>query len=303
MKRTILVAGTMAFDTLETPFGKREMTLGGSANFFSLAASNFTSVELSSILGSDFPKEHIEYMKSRGIGVGNTEWVEGKSFHWVAKYEGHMNEAETLATHLNILPDYCPKFNDTAKKCEILFLANFSPDKQLHAIQEAKGAKLVICDTINFWINNNFEELKKVLGSTDIFVINENEARMISGELNINNAVKKVQAMGPKTLVIKRGEYGSFVYTKGEEMFFVPAYPLNKVIDPTGAGDTFAGGFVGYLATSKDYNSFTEIKKAMIYGAVTASFTVEGFGIERIQTVTMKEIQARYDAMVKMLSL
>ncbi len=303
MKRTILVAGTMAFDTLETPFGKREKILGGSANFFSLAACNFTQVELSSILGSDFPKEHIEYMNSRGIATSNTEWVEGKSFHWVARYEGCMNEAETLETHLNILPDYEPEFNDDAKKCEILFLANFRPDKQLHAIKEAKGAKLVICDTINFWIQNNLEELKQVLKATDIFIINENEARMISGELNINKAAKKVLAMGPKTLVIKRGEYGSFVYREGEDLFFVPAYPLSTVIDPTGAGDTFAGGFAGYLATSKDYNSFKEIKKAMIYGAVTASFTVEGFGIERIKTATIKEIQQRYDNMIKMMSL
>ena len=302
MKRTILVAGTMAFDTLETPFGKREKILGGSANFFSLAASNFTKVELSSILGSDFPKEHIEYMNSRGIGSSNTEWVDGKSFHWVARYEGCMNEAETLETHLNILPDYHPTFDDKAKKCEILFLANFHPEKQLHAIKEAQGTKLVICDTINFWIQNNFDALKEVLKRTNILVINENEVRMISKEMNIMTAAKKVLSMGPNTLIVKRGEYGSFVCRK-DEIFYVPAYPLQTVIDPTGAGDTFAGGFTGYLATSKDYNSFKEIKKAMLYGSVTASFTVEGFGIERIKTATMSEIQKRYDEMLKMISL
>jgi sugar/nucleoside kinase (ribokinase family) len=300
MAKTILVAGTMAFDTLETPFGKRERILGGSANFFSIAASNFTKVELSSILGSDFPKAHIEYLNTRGIGTSNTEWVEGKSFHWVARYEGTMNEAETLETHLNILPDYSPKFNEAAKKCEILFLANFHPEKQLHAIEDAK---VVICDTIQFWIQNNFEDLKKVLKKTNVFIINEAEARMISGKTNILHAAKEIVSMGPRTLIIKRGEYGSFLYREGEKLFYAPAYPLLDVIDPTGAGDTFAGGFSGYLSTRPDPLSIDEIKKAMLYGAVTASFTVQGFGIEAISKATRPQIDKRYNELLEMISL
>lgn len=303
MKKAVLVIGTVAFDTLETPYGKKEMIVGGSANHFAIAASIFTKVELSAIIGADFPKKHIGLLNERGIGTSNIEVSSGKTFHWIARYTGAMNEAETLETRLNVLVDYEPKFNEAAKKCEILFLAAFDPHKQHQAIKEAEGAKLVVCDTMNLWINTKLEELKKVLKEIDMLVINEHEVRNLTKETNIMAAVHKIVAMGPKTIIVKRGEYGSFVYRDGEKYFSVPAYPLKKVVDPTGAGDTFAGGFVGYLATSKDYNDFNEIKKAMLYGSATASFIVEGFGSDGIINIKMADVQQRYDALLSMIKI
>ena len=300
MKRTILAAGTLAFDTLETPYGKKSKIIGGSGNHFAIAASLFTKVELSAIIGADFPAEYLDVLKNRGIGTSNVEISKGKTFHWTARYTGAMNEAETLDSPLNVLLDYNPVMDDVAKKCEILFLANLNPPKQTQAIKEAKNAKIVICDTMNYWIENNLDELKEVIKKIDVFIVNEHEARNITGELNIITALHKLVAMGPKTVIIKRGEYGAFVYRKGEKLFYVPAYPSENVVDPTGAGDTFAGGFVGYLATSHDYNDFKEIKKAMFYGSVTASFIVEGFGSDGIINATMDDIQKRYNELVSM---
>ena len=301
MKRTIIAAGTLAFDTIETPSGRKERILGGSANHFSIAASLFTKVEVSAIVGADYPKDYLKELNGRKIGTSNVEISSGKTFYWSGRYIGTMNEAETLNTHLNVLIDYDPVMNDVAKKCEILFLANLMPTLQLKAIDGAKGARLIICDTMNFWIQNDLDELKKVIKKSDIFILNEQEVRSITNELNIIRALKKLVTMGPKTVVIKRGEYGAFVYREGENLFYVPAYPLEHIVDPTGAGDTFAGGFVGYLATSPDYNDFKELKKAMIYGTVVASFTVEGFGSEGIINVTMDNVQRRYDELMSMI--
>lgn len=300
-KRTILVAGTMAFDTIETPQGKREKILGGSANYFSLIASNFTKLELSAIVGQDFPKDYMDFLNNRGVGTANVEYVDGKTFHWFGKYSGAMNEAKTTDTHLNVLNDYDPKMNNVAKEAEVLFLANVDPPKQYKAIKEAVGAKIVICDTMNFWIENKLEDLKKVFTKVDILIINEHEARMLSHETSIVKAVKKVAEMGPKTIIIKRGEYGAFVYREGENLFYIPAYPVEDIVDPTGAGDSFAGGFTGYLSTVEDMHSFKEIKKAMLYGTVSASFTVEGFGIESAKKVTKQDIDKRYNEFIELL--
>jgi len=303
MKRKILAAGTLAFDTLETPHGKKEKIIGGSVNHFAITASLFTELEISAIIGADFPKEHLTFLNKRGIGTGNVEISKGETFHWHARYQGAMNEAETLASHLNVLVDYNPVMNAAAKKCEILFLANFDPVKQLQTIKEAEGAKIVICDTMNFWIDRNVEELKKVLKQVDIFVLSEHEARNLAKENNIIVALHKIVAMGPKTVVIKRGEYGSLIYRDGEKIFCAPAYPIKKVVDPTGAGDTFAGGFVGYLATSPDYNKFSELKKAMLYGSAASSFIVEGFGCDGTINIGMKDIQGRYEELVSMMRI
>jgi len=303
MKRSILATGTLAFDTIETPAGKKERILGGSANHFSIAASLFTKVEVSAIVGADYPVDYLKTLNKREIGTSNVEISSGKTFYWRGRYTGTMNEAETLGTDLNVLVDYEPAMNEAAKKCEILFLANLMPAKQLKAIDGAKGAKLVICDTMNFWIQNDLDELKEVIKKTDIFILNEHELRSVTNELNIVRAIKKMVTMGPKTVVIKRGEYGALLYREGKNLFSVPAYLLDEVIDPTGAGDTFAGGFVGYLATSPDYNDFNEIKKAMLYGTVTASFTVEGFGAEGIMNVTMDNVQKRYNELVSIIKI
>ncbi len=306
MKRTIIAAGSLCFDTLETPYEKRERIMGGCGNYFSLAASIFTNVELSSIIGIDFPKEYISILNSRGIGTSNVEHsAKGKTYHWCAKYSGAMNEAVAEETPLNILVDYEPVMNDVAKKCEILFLANLLPVKQLKAIEGAEGAKLKICDTMACWVNDadKVEDLKKVMQKIDIFVLNEHEARALAKEVNIIAALDKIMQMGPRTVVIKRGEYGALLYRQGEELFSIPAYPVSKVIDPTGAGDTFAGGFVGYLATSPDYSDYNELKRAMLYGTVTASFTVQGFGTEALLDVSMSQIQRRYDEMLTMIQI
>jgi sugar/nucleoside kinase (ribokinase family) len=303
-KRKILVAGTLAFDSLETPFGKREMIIGGSANHFSIAASIFNKLELSSIIGCDFPQEHIDLLNKRGIGTSNVVRTEcGKTFHWKGKYSGLMNEAETLDTQLNVLLDYDPVINDEGKKCEVLFLANLHPAKQAKVISEARGAKLVILDTMNFWIDTAFDELKDVIKKVDILIINEHEARAITKQSNIINALHEVIKMGPDTVIIKRGEYGAFVYREGEKFFYVPAYPVRQVVDPTGAGDTFAGGFTGYLSTSKNMHSFNEVKKAMLYGTVTASFMVEDFGHTRLENIKLSELNKRYKELLGMLTV
>lgn len=302
-KRKILVAGTLAFDSLETPHGKKEKIIGGSGNHFAMAASIFTKLEMSAIIGSDFPKEHLKFLNKRGIGTSNVERVSGKTFHWKARYHGAMNEAETLDTELNVLLDYDPVMNEKAKECEILFLANLHPSKQEKAIKETPNAKLIIMDTMNYWIETALDELREVLKKVDILIINEHEARNLTGEMNIILALHKVMKMGPKTVIIKRGEYGSFVYREGEKFFYIPAYPVTNVIDPTGAGDTFAGGFVGYLATSKDYNSFNEIKKAMLFGTITASFMVEDFGHDNLAKIKKPDVKERYKQLLSMLTI
>ncbi|MFH1224064.1 MAG: PfkB family carbohydrate kinase [Pseudomonadota bacterium] len=303
MKRKILAAGTIAFDTLETPNGNRERIIGGSGQHFSIAATLFTQVELSGIIGADFPKEHLALLNKRGVGTGNVKITDGKSFFWHGRYKGAMNGAETLETQINVLAEYDPVMNAEGKKCEVLFVANFSPDKQLKAINEAEGAKIVITDTMNYWITSALEDLKKVMKRTDIFIINEHEARLLTGETNIMKALHKVIEMGPRTIVIKRGEYGSFIYRDDEKIFFAPAYPVKDLVDPTGAGDTFAGGFVGYLAVSPDYNNFNELKKAMLYGSSTASFAVQGFGSEGIIKATRKDVDARYNELLSSIKI
>jgi len=305
MKRTILAAGTLAFDTLETPHGKREKIIGGCGNYFALGASLFTNVELSSIIGVDFPKDYLNTLNSRGVSTSNVAHSSGKTYHWCAKYSGAMNEAVALDTPLNILVDYDPVMNEVGKKCEILFLANLLPPKQLKAIKEAEGAKLRICDTMVCWINDETKvsDLKEVMKKIDIFLLNEHEARALAKETNIIAALNKIVAMGPKTVVIKRGEYGALLYRKGETLFSIPAYPIDKVIDPTGAGDTFAGGFVGYLATSPNYNDYNELKKAMLYGTVTASFTVQGFGTEALLDVSINDVQKRYNELISIVKI
>lgn len=262
----------------------------------------FNPLELSAIVGKDFPLDFINEMNRRGIGTSNLEIIDDITFHWKAKYEGSMNEAITLETHLNAITKYDPILNEDVKSCDILFLANLKPDCQLKIIKQTPWVEAVITDTMNLWIDNMPEELNEVIKQTDILIVNEAEARKLSHESNINKAAKYLIKQGPRVLIIKRGEYGSFAYTK-DDSFYVPAYPLEKVYDTTGAGDTYAGGFTGYLSTTDDPFNFDNIKKAMIYGAVASSFTVEDFGIEALYRTSKKDIEKRYNKLLKMISL
>lgn len=298
----ILVAGTLGFDTITTPYGTKEKILGGSANFFCLTASKFNSLELSAIVGHDFPEDFIDLMNKSKIGTSNLIRSEEKTFHWKAKYEGNMNEAITLETHLNAINCYNPVLNNVAKECKLLFLANLKPDCQLKIIEQTTWVDAIITDTMNLWIDNMPKELNEVIAKTNILIVNEGEAKKLSNEININKAAKYLLKKGPKILIIKRGEYGSLAYSK-DEVFYVPAYPLEEVIDPTGAGDTYAGGFTGYLSTCKNVYDFNNIKKAMIYGAVTSSYTVASFGIDALLNASRKDFDNRYNNLLKMISL
>jgi sugar/nucleoside kinase (ribokinase family) len=299
----ICVTGTLAFDTLETPFGKKERILGGSSNYFSIASSLFTDVELCAHVGSDFPITHLKALNKRGIGTGNVSVdAKGLTFHWAGRYEGAMNEAHTIDTHLNVLTDFNPNICEKAKACEVLFLANVDPVIQLKVIEQAKKgkAKVVITDTMNYWIHSKLDALKEVLKRTDVLIINENEVRLLAnGELNVLKAGDAVLKMGPKFLIVKRGEYGSMVFDKKGKVYLVPAYPLRTVVDPTGAGDTFAGGFTGYIATQKLPLDIKKIRKAMMYGSVCASFTVQEFGIDGLMKTKKAQVDKRFKELVE----
>lgn len=289
---SILVVGTVAFDSLETPFGKADAVLGGSATYFSTSASFFTDVNLVAVVGEDFPEESVEFLKSRNISIEGLERIPGKTFHWKGKYGYDLNEAQTLETHLNVLADFRPQLPAAYADSEYLFLANIDPDLQLEVMSQAKNARLVACDTMNFWISSKPDSLTRVLQRVDIVIINEGEARQYTQEANLVKAAKKILALGVNTLIIKRGEYGVLMFN-GSSVFAAPAYPLEQVFDPTGAGDTFAGGFMGYLANTGD-TSDAGIRQAIIFGSVMASFNVEEFSLERMKKLTYPEIEERF---------
>jgi len=289
---SILVVGTVAFDSVETPFGKQDNILGGSATYFSTSASFFTDVNLVAVVGEDFPDEHVDFLKSRNINVDGLARNAGKTFHWKGKYGYDLNEAQTLETHLNVLETFRPELPAGYQDAEYLFLANIDPDLQLEVMSQAKGAKVLACDTMNFWIASKPAALQKVLEKVDIAIINEGEARQFAGEANLVKAARKILALGVKTLIIKRGEYGVLMFN-GSSVFAAPAYPLEEVFDPTGAGDTFAGGFMGYLANTGDLSE-AGIRQAIIFGSVMASFNVEDFSLNRLKKLDYREIEERY---------
>jgi sugar/nucleoside kinase (ribokinase family) len=288
----IVVVGTVAFDTVETPFGRGENVLGGSATYFSTSASFFTDVSLVAVVGEDFPEEHVSFLKSRDINTDGLQRIPGKTFHWTGRYGYDLNEAQTLDTQLNVLMDFKPELPETYRNTDILFLANIDPDLQMEVLEQVKAPKLVACDTMNFWISSKPESLKKVLQKVDIVIINEGEARQFTGEANLVRAARQIISLGCKRLVIKRGEYGVLMFT-ADSVFAAPAYPLEEVFDPTGAGDTFAGGFMGYLANSGDLSE-EGIRQAIVFGSVMASFNVEDFSLERMKRLEYREIEARY---------
>lgn len=289
---SIVVVGTVAFDTVETPFGRGENVLGGSATYFSTSASFFTDVSLVAVVGEDFPDEHVQFLQSRDINTDGLQRIPGKTFHWTGKYGYDLNEAQTLDTQLNVLTEFKPDLPESYRASEYLFLANIDPDLQMEVLEQMHKPKLVACDTMNFWISSKPEALRRVLQKVDIVVINEGEARQFTGEANLVKAARQIIALGCKRLVVKRGEYGVLMFT-ADSVFAAPAYPLEEVFDPTGAGDTFAGGFMGYLANTGDLSE-ESIRQAIVFGSVMASFNVEDFSLDRMKRLDYKQIESRY---------
>lgn len=288
----IVVVGTVAFDTVETPFGRGENVLGGSATYFSTSASFFTDVSLVAVVGEDFPPEHVDFLRSRDIDTAGLQRIPGKTFHWTGRYGYDLNEAQTLDTQLNVLTEFRPELPESYRDAEYLFLANIDPDLQMEVLEQVRRPKLVACDTMNFWIASKPEALRRVLQRVDIVIINEGEARQFTGEPNLVKAARRIIALGCKRLVVKRGEYGVLMFT-ADSVFAAPAYPLEEVFDPTGAGDTFAGGFMGYLANTGDLGE-EGIRQALVFGSVMASFNVEDFSLERLKRLEYREIETRY---------
>ena len=290
----LLAVGTVAFDAIETPFGKTDKILGGSGTFVGLAASQFgVKTGIVSVVGGDFPSSHIEMMNSKGIDTKGIEIIkEGKTFFWSGKYHNDMNSRDTLITELNVLENFTPVVPDEFKDAAIVMLGNLHPLTQASVLdQMTKKPKLVVLDTMNFWMDIALKDLHTVLKRVDVITINDEEARQLSGEYSLVNAAKKIHEMGPKYVVIKKGEHGALLFNN-ENMFYAPALPLAEVFDPTGAGDTFAGGFCGYLSKTGNI-SFENMKSAIIYGSNLASFCVEKFGTERMESLQANEVQNR----------
>jgi len=288
----LVVVGSVALDSVKTPFGNVTEALGGSATYFSYAASFFTQVRVVGAVGSDFPKEHLELLSGRGVDVTASEVLPGqKTFRWTGEYGFDLNEARTLDVQLNAFAAFKPKLGPLHRKARFLFLANIDPVLQLGVLSQMERPALTALDTMNFWIEGKRADLLRVLERVDVLLINDAEARMLAGEPNLVKAARAITGMGPRTVVIKRGEYGSLLLSDGQ-FFFAPAYPLETVFDPTGAGDTFAGGFMGYLAQN-DATDLASLRRAMVRGATLASFTVEDFSLDRLKRLEPREIESR----------
>lgn len=300
---SVITVGTMAFDAIETPFGKTDKIIGGSATYVAYAASNFvTPIYQLSIVGYDFPQEEMDELKRRGVQLEGVEIIpDKKSFFWSGKYHIDMNTRDTLVTDLNVLADFNPIIPDSYQGAEFLMLGNLMPKIQLDVINQLKvRPKLIVMDTMNFWMDIALDDLKAVLKKVDVLLVNDGEARQLSNELSLVKAARKIMEMGPKFLIIKKGEHGALLLHENH-VFFAPALPLEEVFDPTGAGDTFAGGFIGHLAKTKDI-SFENMKTAIIVGSAMASFCVEKFGPERLKEITKEDIDARLSEFVQLVN-
>lgn len=298
---SLIVVGTMAFDALETPFGKVDRIIGGSATYVAWAASNFYQpIKQISIVGGDFPQEEFRKLEARGVQFDGVEIVpDEKSFFWSGRYHLDMNTRDTLATDLNVLERFNPQIPESYQDCEYLMLGNLVPAVQKQVLtQLRKRPRLIVMDTMNFWMEVALDDLKEVLKMVDVLLVNDSEARQLSGEYSLVKAAQKIRQMGPKTLIIKKGEHGALLFGEGK-IFFAPALPLEEVFDPTGAGDTFAGGFIGHLARTGDI-SFNNMKKAIIVGSAMASFCVEKFGSERMQELTAEDVKDRIGAFAQL---
>lgn len=291
----LLIVGTVAFDAIETPFGKTDKILGGAGTYIGLSASQFeVDGAVVSVVGDDFPQEYLDLLKNNRINIDGIEIVKGgKTFFWSGKYHNDLNTRDTLDTQLNVLADFNPVVPNSYKDSEIVMLGNLHPLVQMSVLEQVESPKLVVLDTMNFWMDNTWDELLQVINKVDVITINDEEARQLSGEHSLVKAARKIEEMGPKYVVIKKGEHGALLFHQ-DEVFFAPALPLEEVFDPTGAGDTFAGGFAGYLAKTGDI-TFENMKNAIIYGSNLASFCVEKFGTERMQKLTKQEVQDRLE--------
>ncbi len=288
----ILVVGSLAYDSLKTPYGHVDRTLGGSANYFSLAASLYSQVRVVGVVGEDYEAKDLEMLTKRRVDIAGLQRKPGKTFHWTGEYKADMSEAITIATDLNVFADFNPEIPKEYRDSQYVFLANIDPILQLRVLEQIEKPKLVGSDTMNFWISSKLPELKKVLAKVDVLLINEGEADLIAESGNAIAAAKAILEMGPKAVVIKRGEYGFVLYTS-EGFFVMPAFPIAHVVDPTGAGDTFAGAFFGYLSKRDKGFDLHALKQACIQGCLAASFTVEAFGVERLKSLTWPEVEQR----------
>lgn len=288
----LLVVGSVALDTVRTPFGEASEVLGGSATYFATAASYFTSVDLIAVVGEDFPEEHLTFLQRRGIDLTGLERRPGRTFRWTGEYTHQLNEAHTLDTRLNVFETFRPKIPASYRAPSTLFLGNIDPELQLEVLRQVQRPALVACDTMNFWIDRKREALWRVLEQVDVLVINDGEARALGGRPNLVQVARDILDRGPKHLIVKRGEYGVLMFDN-KRSFAAPAFPLELVRDPTGAGDTFAGGFVGYLAATGNLSEVA-MRQAVIFGSVMASFTVEAFSLDRLRALDYKEIEARF---------
>jgi sugar/nucleoside kinase (ribokinase family) len=294
----LLVVGSIALDTVETPFGREENILGGSASYFSLAASMFTDVCAVAVVGKDFPEEHLDLFRSKGIELNGVKREDGHTFRWEGRYGYDLGDPETLGTHLNVFENFKPVLPDEYKDIEYVFLANIDPELQLSVLNQIKSPKLVACDTMNYWIENKPEALKEVIKRVDILMLNDSETRILAKEPRITHAARTVLDLGPKVLIVKRGEYGALMFSK-EGIFWAPSYPLEEVIDPTGAGDSFAGGFMGFIA-GQNIADHVGYKTAVVFGSVIASFTVENFSVRRLAQLKRTDVDKRFTAFLQL---
>jgi len=299
---SLIVVGSMAFDDIETPFGKSDKIVGGAATYIAWCASNFTSIKQISVVGGDFPKEELAALSARGVALEGVQIKEGeKSFYWSGRYHMDMNTRDTLVTELNVLGTFEPVVPDSYQDCEFLMLGNLAPSVQLSVIDQLKNKpKMIAMDTMNFWMDIAFDDLKKVIAKVDVLLVNDSEARQLSGEYSLVKAAAAITKMGPKYLIIKKGEHGALLF-HGSQVFFAPALPLEEVFDPTGAGDTFAGGFIGHLAKMKDI-SFENMKTAIIVGSAMASFCVEKFGTQKLREISKEDISERIQQFVQLVN-
>lgn len=288
---SVLVVGSVALDSVETPFGKADEVLGGSANYFAASASHQTQVQLVGVVGSDYPMEKLEPLKARGVDFTGLETAQGESFRWRGRYRHDLNSAETLETRLGVFSHFQPKIPDQFKRADYVFLANIDPRLQLQVLSQVERPKLVACDTMNFWIESRRTDLLELIGKVDLITLNDGEARQLTEKANLVHAAKWILDRGPKTVLIKKGEHGAFMFTK-DTIFYAPAYPLESVFDPTGAGDSFAGGFMGWLARTGDLSE-ANMRRAVIVGSAMGSFVVEGFSLKRLLEVSREDIERR----------
>jgi sugar/nucleoside kinase (ribokinase family) len=288
----LLVVGSLAFDSVETPFGQGEELLGGAASFLSTAASYYCPVQMVGVVGDDFPSSYVEFFKSRGIDTSGLQYQAGKTFRWRGRYGSDLNVAQTLDTQLNVFKTFRPDLPENFKDTPYVVLGNIDPELQLHVLKQVRNPKLIACDTMNYWIDKKPKELKQTLKHVHLLSISDGEARLLSGEPSLLVAARLILKMGPKILIIKRGEYGALLFTE-DQLFVIPGYPLETVKDPTGAGDTFAGGMMGYLAQHDRFDAPT-LRKAVVLGSILASFAVEEFSLERLRHLAGKEIKERF---------